>query len=160
MAGRKQNMTPMWKKLMKLVDLDETNFVSWRRILGMHSTHWRDQDCLHKSGCDARKPYWRFFGISTWIEICQIHGQDSRGAAYKKIMQLQDLKIWCLKCGSMSKAAQKKEKHEWAIEEPKIEKARRWWGIYFIDPEDGEYRETIKIARKKWRFRCRRWCFA
>ena len=28
MAGRKHNMAPMWKKWMKLVDLDETNFIS------------------------------------------------------------------------------------------------------------------------------------
>ena len=33
MVGHKQNMAPMWKKLMKNVDLDEPT-----RIFGMHST--------------------------------------------------------------------------------------------------------------------------
>ena len=28
MVGKKQNMTHMWKKLMKLVDLGEPNFIS------------------------------------------------------------------------------------------------------------------------------------
>ena len=49
----------------------------------------------------------------------------------------------------MSKAAQKKEKHECAIEKRKLYNARRLRGIYFIDPEDGEYMETIQNAEKK-----------
>ena len=40
----------------------------------------------------------------------------------------------------MGKAAQTK---------PKLDNGRRLRGIYFIDPEDGEHRETIKNARKK-----------
>ena len=47
----------------------------------------------------------------------------------------------------MSKAAQKKKKKEWAIEEPKIDNGRKLRGIYFFDPEDEEYEETIKNAR-------------
>ena len=37
MAGKKYNMTPMWKKLKKDVDLDEPTS-SWSCILGMHSS--------------------------------------------------------------------------------------------------------------------------
>ena len=33
--------------------------------------------------------------------------------------------------------------------EPKLDNARKMRGIYFIDPEDKEYKETIKNARKK-----------
>ena len=32
---------------------------------------------------------------------------------------------------------------------PKLDNARIFWGIYFIDPEDKEFKETIKNARKK-----------
>ena len=32
--------------------------------------------------------------------------------------------------------------------------------IYFIDPEDGEHKETITNARKSWTFRWRRLCLA
>ena len=42
-----------------------------------------------------------------------------------------------------------KEKHKWSDEKPKLENARRLGGIYFIDPEDKEFKETIKYARKK-----------
>ena len=49
----------------------------------------------------------------------------------------------------MSQAAQKKEKHQWTIEKPKLDDARKLRGIYVIDPEDGEFRETIKYARRK-----------
>ena len=48
----------------------------------------------------------------------------------------------------MSEAA-KKEKPEWAMETPKNDNARKLRGIYFIEPEDGEHRETIQNARKK-----------
>ena len=40
------------------------------------------------------------------------------------------------------------EKQKWSIEKPKLD-AGRSRGIYFIDPEDKEFKETIKNARKK-----------
>ena len=43
----------------------------------------------------------------------------------------------------------KREKQIWAIEKPKLDNARRLRGIYFIDPEDKELKETIKNARRK-----------
>ena len=49
----------------------------------------------------------------------------------------------------MGKAAQKKDKQEWANEKPKLDNARRLRGIYLIPPEDGEYRETINNAKRK-----------
>ena len=45
------------------------------------------------------------------------------------------------------KICQKKRK--WAIEKPKLDKARRLRGIYFIDPEDKEFKEIKKNARRK-----------
>ena len=41
------------------------------------------------------------------------------------------------------------EKQKWSIERPKLGNARRFPGIYLIDPEDKEFKETIKNARKK-----------
>ena len=49
----------------------------------------------------------------------------------------------------MSKNAKLWEKHKWAIEKPKLDNARRLRGIYFVDPEDKEFKETIKNARRK-----------
>ena len=42
-----------------------------------------------------------------------------------------------------------REKQKWAIEKPKLDNARRLRGIYFIDPEDKEFKQTIQNARRK-----------
>ena len=49
----------------------------------------------------------------------------------------------------MSKNAKLREKHKWAIEKPKLGNGRRLRGIYFMDPEDMEFMEIIKNARRK-----------
>ena len=49
----------------------------------------------------------------------------------------------------MGKNAKLKEKHKWSNEQLHLENARKLRGIYFIDPEDKEFKETIKNARKK-----------
>ena len=49
----------------------------------------------------------------------------------------------------MGKNAKLKEKQKWSIEKLHLENARKSRGIYFIDPEDKEFKETIKNARKK-----------
>ena len=48
-----------------------------------------------------------------------------------------------------SKAAQRKEKQQWTIEKPKLENARKMRGIYFDDPTDLEFKDTIQNARRK-----------
>ena len=49
----------------------------------------------------------------------------------------------------MGKHAKLKEKQKWSEEKLHLENARKLRGIYFIDPEDTEVKETIKNARKK-----------
>ena len=49
----------------------------------------------------------------------------------------------------MGKHAKLKEKQKWSEERLHLENARKLRGIYFIDLEDKEYKETIKNARKK-----------
>ena len=49
----------------------------------------------------------------------------------------------------MSDASKRKEKQKWTIEKPEFDNARRLRGIYFIGPEDAEFTETIKNARRK-----------
>ena len=50
---------------------------------------------------------------------------------------------------TMGKHAKVKEKQKWSNEKPKLDNARRLRRIYFIDPEDKEFKETIQNARKK-----------
>ena len=45
--------------------------------------------------------------------------------------------------------AQLKERHKWSDEKPKLDDARRLRGICVLEPEDKEFKETIKKARKK-----------
>ena len=49
----------------------------------------------------------------------------------------------------MGKHAKLKEKQKWSNEKIHLDNARKLRGIYFIDPEDKEFKETIKNARKK-----------
>ena len=49
----------------------------------------------------------------------------------------------------MGKNAKLKEKQKWSEEMIHLDNARKLRGIYFIHPEDKEFKETIKNARKK-----------
>ena len=48
----------------------------------------------------------------------------------------------------LARNAKLREKQKWAIEKPKLDNATRLRGIYFIDPEHKEFKETIWNARK------------
>ena len=48
-----------------------------------------------------------------------------------------------------SDASKRKEKQKWAIVKPKLDNARRLRGIYFIDPDDEEFKDIMKNARTK-----------
>ena len=41
----------------------------------------------------------------------------------------------------MSDASKRTEKQKWAVEKPKLDNARKLRGIYFIDPDDGEFKD-------------------
>ena len=49
----------------------------------------------------------------------------------------------------MGKSAKLKEKQKWSREKRHLDNARKLRGIYFIDSEYKEFKETIKNARKK-----------
>ena len=49
----------------------------------------------------------------------------------------------------MGKNAKLKEKQKWSHEKLHLDNARKLRGIYFIHPEDKEFKEFIKNARKK-----------
>ena len=57
--------------------------------------------------------------------------------------------LWPELWKSMGKHAKLKEKQKWSNEKLHLENARKLRGIYFIDPDDKEFKETIKNARKK-----------
>ena len=49
----------------------------------------------------------------------------------------------------MRRNAKLKEKQKWSHEKLHLENARKLRRIYFIDPEDKEFKETIKNSRNK-----------
>ena len=57
--------------------------------------------------------------------------------------------LWPELWEKMGKNAKLKERQKWSHEKPQLNNARKLRGIYFIDPEDKEFKETIKNARKK-----------
>ena len=60
----------------------------------------------------------------------------------------------------MGRNAKLKERQKWSHEKPQLDNARKLRGIYFIDPEDKEFKETIKNARKKLQAKqeMKAWC--
>ena len=57
--------------------------------------------------------------------------------------------LWPELWEKMGKDAKLKEKQKWSNAKLYLENARKLRRIYFIDPEDKEFKETIKNARKK-----------
>ena len=57
--------------------------------------------------------------------------------------------LWPKLWKSMGKHAKLKEKQKWSNEKLHLENPRTLRGTYFIDPEDTEFKEAIKNARKK-----------
>ena len=57
--------------------------------------------------------------------------------------------LWPELWTKLGRNAQLKARQKWSHEKPKLDNARKLRGIYFIDPEDKEFKETIKNARKK-----------
>ena len=57
--------------------------------------------------------------------------------------------LWPELWKSMGKHAKLKEKQKWSEEKLHLENERKLRGIYFIETEDKEFKETIKNARKK-----------
>ena len=105
-------------------------------------------------------------GISMDQEICLILGQVSLSLLYSTKKLLTDIcgpderltkrqvtsrpdHLWPEIWKTVGRNAKLKEKQKWSNEKLHMENARKLRGIYFIDPEDKEFKETIKNARKK-----------
>ena len=58
-------------------------------------------------------------------------------------------RLWPELWTKFGRNAKLREKQKWSHEKPKLDNARKLRGIYFIHPEDKEFKETIKNARKK-----------
>ena len=105
-------------------------------------------------------------GMSMGQETCRIHGQVSLNLLYwkkklsdgymwsgrrltRKQLTSRPDHLWTELWKTMGKNSKLKEKQKWSNEKLHLDNARKLRGIYFIDPEDKEFKETIKNVRKK-----------
>ena len=92
-------------------------------------------------------------------EICLILGQVSLNLRYwkknlgerltRKQLTSRPDHLWPELWIKLGRNAKLKEKQKLSNDKPKLDNAKRLRGIYFIDAEDKEFKETIKNARKK-----------
>ena len=73
----------------------------------------------------------------------------SGGEDDKTAVNIQARSFMAIDLDQNGKKAKLKERQKWSNEKLHLENARKLRGIYFIDPEDKEFKETIKNARKK-----------
>ena len=93
---------------------------------------------------------WTGFTQFTLLEEKALDGYMwSGGRLTRKQLTSRPDHLWPELWKSMGKHAKLKEKQKWAEEKLHLENARKLRGIHFIDPEDTEFKETIKNARKK-----------
>ena len=57
--------------------------------------------------------------------------------------------LWPELWTKLGRNAKLKERQKWSYEKPQLDNARKLLGIYFIDPEDMEFKETFQNARRK-----------
>ena len=57
--------------------------------------------------------------------------------------------VWPDMWTHVSDAAKKIAKQRWAVEKPKFDDVRQLRGIFFIEPDDEEFKLTINAARRK-----------
>ena len=74
---------------------------------------------------------------------------SGRGLTRKQQATSRPDHLWPELWTKLGRNAKLKERQKWSHEKPKLDNARRLRGIYFIDPEDKEFNETIENARKK-----------
>ena len=94
--------------------------------------------------------YWTSFTQFTLLEEKAPDGYMwSGGRLTRKQLTSRPDHLWPELWDKMGKNAKLKEKQKWSHEKLHLDNSRKLRGIYFIDPEDKEFKETIKNARKK-----------
>ena len=137
-----------------------------RRIIPYSTKiQWRIQNYSYKLGCQARTTHrwlleyrwsrdlsdsWTGFTRFTLLEEKPPEGQMWSGARLtRKQLTSRPDHLWPELWEKMGKNANLKERQKWSHEKPKLDNIRKLWGIHFIYPEDKDFKETIKNARKK-----------
>ena len=109
----------------------------------------RIDDCCNIDGSRDLSGSWTGFTQFTLLSAKPPEGYMwSRERLTKRQATSRPDHLWPELWRGMARNAKLREKHKWAIEKPKLDNAKRLRGIYFIDPEDKEFKEIIRNARK------------
>ena len=133
--------------LIPLKYIDVTRSTHTDLDVMQETTYWRLLECRFK------QTLFRF--VERIHEIHSIERNTSQGFlwSWRRLTKVRTTTrpdhTWPEVWAKIGEAAQNREKHEWNNEKPKVDNARRLRGIYFIDLDDEEYKETLKNARRK-----------
>ena len=129
---------------LKYIDVNRTTHTNWDVLQEKRMDDWWNVDA-HRSSLDS----WKGLTMFTLLNEKTSKKYTLSGWRLAKIQATaRPDQLWPEIWSCMSKAAQEKEKHDWAVEKTMLTSARRLRRISFIDLEDGEYKETIINARK------------
>ena len=108
----------------------------------------RIDDCWNIDGSRDLSESWTSF---TQVTLLEEKPSRRKHVVRVRIFEKKQLKarpdhLWPELWKSMGKHAKLKEKQKWSNEKFHLENARKLRGICFIDPEDKEFKETIKNA--------------
>ena len=144
---------------VKLYSPTEESFPIPLKYIDVSRTTQTNLDVMQESRIDD---YWNIDGSrdlsDSWTGFTQLILLEEKppegflwsgGRLTRKQLTSRPDHLWPELWRGMSKNAKPREKRKWAIEKPKLDNARRLRGIYFIDPEDMEFNEIIKNARRK-----------
>ena len=98
---------------------------------------------------DLSDPWTGFTQFTLFEEEAPNGCMWSRRRLTRKYLTSRPDNLWPELWKSMGKHAKLKKKQKWPHEKLHLHNARKLRGIYFIDLDDKEFKETIKNARKK-----------
>ena len=130
---------------LKYIDVSRTTHTN----LDVKQEKRIDDDWNIDGSRDLSDPWTDFTQLLNWKKnlLTDICGPGRR--LTRKQLTSRPGHLWPEFWKTMGKHAKLKEKQKWSFEKLCLENARKLRGIYFIDPEDEEFKETIKNARKK-----------
>ena len=110
----------------------------------------RIDDYWNIDGSRDLSDHWTGFTQFTLLEEKPLDGYMWSGwRLTRNSLHPGQINLWPELWKSLGKHAKLKEKQKWSDEKLHLENARKLRGIYCTDPEDTEFKETIKNVRKK-----------
>ena len=144
----------------------ESNCTYRKKIISYSVTvHRRYQNIIYTSLDVMLEKYWRLLERG-WRKKSQMHGQDSQDLFYWRKGHRKDIHgpggdlqgnknlvvlMMCgQKCGSICLMQQRrKQNNDGQSRNQELDNARQLRGIFFVEPNDEEFKLTVKAARRK-----------